>query len=115
MSLDPNEWILKEIEQEMMNPIPQKPLLFHNLPNPFNESTIISYWLPNTQRVTLNVFNLNGKEVRTLINKKSFNVGRHQVIWDGSDRNGKKVASGIYVYQLLTGDVIETKKMMLLK
>jgi hypothetical protein len=115
MTLDPNGWILKEIEQGIVDPVPHRPIPLYNLPNPFNESTIISYWLPSTRRVTLKIFNLNGKEIRTLIDHKSINIGNHHIVWDGSDRNGEKVASGIYVCQLLFGDVIETKKMILLK
>ncbi len=83
--------------------------LQQNYPNPFNPSTEISFSLPRMSFVNLNVYNLLGQKVETLVNKE-IEAGNYNVNWDGQD-----VASGIYFYRLETGDFVETKKMVLLK
>ncbi|UCD62832.1 MAG: VCBS repeat-containing protein [Candidatus Zixiibacteriota bacterium] len=80
-----------------------------NYPNPFNSGTKISFALPEATRVKLQVFNILGQEVTTLIDGH-MEAGSHTVMWDGN-----KMASGIYLYRLQADDVVETKKMLLLK
>jgi len=80
-----------------------------NYPNPFNPSTIISYQLPSNGLVTIKVFDVLGREVRTLVNDYKTS-GTYTVSFDAS-----KLASGIYFYQLRSGNYISTKKMLLLK
>jgi photosystem II stability/assembly factor-like uncharacterized protein len=83
--------------------------LYQNYPNPFNPSTTINYELRNTNYVTLKVYDLQGKEVQTLVNKKQ-SAGNYSV-----EFNGSNLSSGIYFYTLQTGNFKETKRMMLIK
>ncbi len=81
--------------------------LHHNYPNPFNSSTVISFELIKARRVSLDVFNVLGARVRTLINEQSLPPGVHSVTWDGVNDDDQPVASGVYFYRLHTdaGDV----------
>ena len=94
--------------------IPKEYALAQNSPNPFNPSTKIQFDLPKAGHIKLSVFNLLGQTVRTLYNEK-LAAGRHSIIFDGTDENGSKIASGIYFYRLETGDFTQSKKMILLK
>ncbi|KAA3658477.1 MAG: T9SS C-terminal target domain-containing protein, partial [Calditrichaeota bacterium] len=81
--------------------------LFQNYPNPFNPSTYISYAIPKSGLVQLKVFDINGKEIQTLVNE-SQNAGSHQVTF-----NGSPFSSGVYFYQLQFGKEVVVKKKML--
>jgi hypothetical protein len=94
--------------------LPEQNQLFQNYPNPFNPSTRISYELPKNIQVILTIFNLLGQEIRTLVNE-SKEAGHHTVHWDGEDNFGKKVVSGVYLYQIKAGDFKYTKKMLLMR
>ncbi len=85
-----------------------------NFPNPFNPSTTISFTLPNAGHAALDVYDLLGRHVITLFDE-SVSAGEHLVLWDGKDRYGASVASGIYFYRLTTDDRSISKKMLLLK
>jgi len=88
--------------------------LKQNYPNPFNPTTTIRYSLPNTQRVTLAIYNLQGQKVRTLINFTQ-QTNEHQAVWDGRNDSGEAVSSGVYVYRLTAGEFSESRKMVLLR
>jgi sugar lactone lactonase YvrE len=93
--------------------------LFQNYPNPFNPSTIVHYHLPVTGKVSLKVYNILGNEVATLVNEEK-PAGTYEVEFSAkggaaSGGDAYKLASGIYYYQLSTGNFVETKKMILLK
>jgi len=88
--------------------------LMQNSPNPFNPSTSIKFFIPFQSDVTIKVYDLLGREVVTLINKR-MNKGYHIVFWNGKDKLGNQVSSGIYLYRLTAGGFSETKKMTLLK
>jgi serine protease len=94
--------------------LPESPELLQNYPNPFNPSTSINFSLPNGGEVRLEVYNILGARVATLVNGP-MSAGRHSVVWNSTTDNGQSVASGIYFYRLVTGDQIQTRKMMLLK
>ncbi|MFC1725743.1 FISUMP domain-containing protein [candidate division KSB1 bacterium] len=94
--------------------IPADYSLEHNYPNPFNPATTLKYSIPRTSIVNLKIYNILGQEIKTLINEKQ-PAGYHSVKWDGTNNNGVKVNSGVYVYRLQTGDFVETKKMVLMK
>jgi hypothetical protein len=83
--------------------------LFQNFPNPFNPTTKINYEIPKLSFVTLNVYNVLGSEVTTLVNEKKA-PGTYVVEFDGSN-----LSSGIYFYRMQAGDYVETKKMVLLR
>ncbi len=88
--------------------------LLQNHPNPFNPYTIISYVLPHSQYVCIEIYNLLGQEVRRLVDGKQC-LGSHQLIWDGKDNGGNPVASGIYFYRLESGAFEKTRKMTLIR
>ena len=88
--------------------------LFQNYPNPFNQSTKIEFALAHSGFVTLNIYDLLGRKVRTLVSE-NLSSGHKSVLWDGKDNSGKEVASGIYFYQMKIGDFSEGKKLVLLK
>jgi hypothetical protein len=93
---------------------PLKVKLFNNYPNPFNPTTEISFDLPQTAQVKLEVYNLKGQKVKTLANSK-MDKGTHSVIWQGKDNHNKPVASGIYLYKITAGEEKISKRMLLLK
>ena len=86
-----------------------------NYPNPFNPETTINYSLKENSRVSLEIYNIKGQKVKTLVNE-SIPAGEHSVIWDGRDYNNKRVNSGIYFYKLnVNGKTEAVKKCLLLK
>jgi len=88
--------------------------LSQNAPNPFNPSTTLRFALPEAGQVTLAVYDVNGRLVRNLVARR-FEAGRHEVVWDGKDGNGRAVASGAYVYRLTAKHGVVTKRMVLLR
>ncbi|PAU93062.1 hypothetical protein CK503_14175 [Aliifodinibius salipaludis] len=97
---------LKEIEKSL---VPQQITLNPNYPNPFSSTTTIQIGIDQHSEVTLEVFNILGQKVRTLVNE-SMKAGWHKVVFDGS-----RLASGTYFYRLTVGEQIQTKKMVLIK
>lgn len=83
-------------------------------PNPFNPSTTIHYGLPKSTSVDLTVYDLAGRQVKTLVSGHVA-AGDHESRWDGRDGSGSPVASGVYLYQLRAGDFVESKRMVLVK
>ncbi len=94
--------------------VPDQFSLDQNYPNPFNPSTTIQYTLPQQADVRIVVYNSLGSVVQewSLSNQ---NTGTHQLIWDGRDAMGKTVGSGIYLYQMITDQFAQTRKMIVLK
>jgi len=88
--------------------------LSQNYPNPFNSSTTIDYTIPRPAKVRLDIFNVLGQHVKTLLSESGL-AGERTAMWHGDDSNGQPVATGVYFYRLQAGDFIETKKMLLLK
>ena len=103
------------ISNEEINSITSAYQLNQNFPNPFNPSTTISYVLPKKEQVSLKVYNVFGQEVTTLLDHVMIIPGVQKVIWEGTDKNGDKVASGIYFYLLKTDTYSMTKKMILIR
>jgi len=89
-------------------------VLYQNYPNPFNPTTAISYQLAATSSVTLGVYDVLGREVKTLVHGVG-QPGVYSVQWDGTNERGDAASSGIYLYQLRTGNFVMTKKMLLIK
>lgn len=95
--------------------LPPKPLtLYQNFPNPFNPSTSIAFFLPEQQRVRLVVYDVGGKKIRTLSDGMR-EVGKHTVLWNGTNAAGHTVGSGVYYYRLEVGKKLLTKKMVILR
>jgi len=89
--------------------------LIQNYPNPFNPSTNIKFSINDiTNPYTLNIYNLKGQLVKTLV-KGNLEKGTHNIIWDGTDDNGNPVSSGIYLYSLSNGKSNQIKRMVLIK
>jgi len=101
--------------------LPKSFALYQNYPNPFNPSTVIKYILDpanggrvSPERTRLAVYNLLGREIKTLVDEVQ-PAGTYEVTWDGSSDIGERVATGVYFYRLERGDIRESKKMLLLK
>ncbi|MFQ5511429.1 MAG: S8 family serine peptidase [Candidatus Krumholzibacteriia bacterium] len=88
--------------------------LYPAFPNPFNPTTTLRYELPQSSHVVLTVYNVRGERVTTLVNEPQ-SRGFKSVVWNGTDRFGNKVSSGLYIYRLQAGDFETSRKMMLLK
>ncbi len=86
--------------------------LAQNYPNPFNPKTRIRYGLPRNADVRIDIFNVLGQRVRTLVATRQ-QAGYHTVTWNGLDDVGRHVAHGIYFYRLRAGDWVQVKKMVI--
>ncbi|HRX76983.1 MAG TPA: T9SS type A sorting domain-containing protein, partial [Candidatus Cloacimonadota bacterium] len=85
-----------------------------NYPNPFNPNTTVRFALKESAHVKIEVFNILGQKVKTLVNNQ-MNSGNHNVAWNGLDDNKRPVASGVYFYKMQSGDYSNTRKMILMK
>lgn len=88
--------------------------LAQNYPNPFNANTVISYALSSTAEVSIDVFDILGRRVTTLVNERQA-PGVYETSWDGRDDKGRDVASGTYFYRLRLGAQVYKRKMVMLK
>ena len=89
-------------------------VVFPNYPNPFNPSTNISFMLPSDGFATLTIYTVTGQKVRELISEK-MTAGINTVIWNGADVNGRKVSSGVYIYQLNSSTFSKSDTMILIR
>lgn len=85
-----------------------------NYPNPFNPDTKIAFSLANNERVQIDIFNLRGQKIKSLVDGE-FESGNHTVIWNGKDDENVEVGSGIYFYRMKSGSYTTTKKMIMMK
>jgi len=99
---------------EISTTVPEQFNLQQNYPNPFNSETAISYQIPISSHVTIEVFNFMGQKLRTLVNEES-NAGTYHAIWNGLDNHGQPVSSGIYFYEMRAGNFTAMKKMLLVR
>lgn len=126
-ALGPDEFFPYDTSQGTINEdykrYPDNFVLSQNYPNPFNPFTTLRYDLPERAYVTITIYDILGREVRTLVNRVE-DPGYKSVIWDATDDRGRPVSTGIYLYQIKTsqpfgsvqgGDFVETRKMILLK
>ena len=88
--------------------------LFQNYPNPFNPSTVISYSVPSTAKVTVDVLNILGQKVASLVNQVQ-TPGTHSLVWNARNDRGSMVPTGVYFLRMQSGSFTELKKMILLK
>ena len=101
-------------EPEFLATVPKSVELLQNYPNPFNPSTIIRYGVPKASDVKVEIFNLLGQKVITLVDRNQI-AGTYEVTWNGNSASGNIVAGGMYFYRLRIGDTAVTKKMIFLK
>ncbi|MBT3179859.1 MAG: T9SS type A sorting domain-containing protein [Candidatus Marinimicrobia bacterium] len=88
--------------------------LHQNYPNPFNPTTTIQYDLPEDSQVNIVIYNIKGREIKTLVNHQQ-NAGFKSVVWDATNDLGQPVSAGVYLYRISAGDSQSVKKMVLLK
>ena len=103
---------VKDYEENSTSP--NQFALFQNYPNPFNPTTNIEFLLPRSGQVEIEIFNILGQKVRTLVDQR-LKAGHKVVDWDGKDDSGEEVSSGIYFYRMNTPEFSQTKKMVLLR
>ncbi len=94
--------------------LPTEIALMQNYPNPFNPETNIEFRLPSATNVTLEVYNLLGQKVKTLVSDYR-EAGYHTVRWNGTNDSGDLVPSGVYFYRMTAGDFVKTNKMIMLR
>ncbi|NQV19764.1 MAG: T9SS type A sorting domain-containing protein [Armatimonadetes bacterium] len=107
----PDAWVPTSTDD---NEIPTLGFLAQNYPNPFNPSTTIKYEIKEAGNVTIEVFNIKGQKVKTLINEYH-TANNYSTVWNGMNDNNESVSSGIYFYKMKTGDYNSVKKMILMK
>ena len=94
--------------------VPVKYVLYPNYPNPFNPATTISFGLPQPAHVQVEIFDVNGRKVKRLVDQ-ACSAGIHSVVWNGTDEADRKVCSGIYICRFSAGEVMLHRKMILAK
>jgi len=104
-----SEGDLTHVPDDEVNSLPDGYILFRNYPNPFNASTIIKYELTRQMQVTIEIFDILGRNVQTLVREKQ-QAGHYSVVWDAD-----VFMSGMYFYRIQAGEFTETNKMLLLK
>jgi len=123
-----NEWVIDQVDFQLTTAqsssdvetnngsteIPTEFSLSQNYPNPFNPTTTIQYSLPKACHVTLQIFNLRGELVSTLVNEFQ-SASQHNVNWQGIDNKGQKVAAGFYIYQIKAENFTQSLRLLLLK
>lgn len=105
-------WGKKDNDKEEI--IPFRFALSQNYPNPFNPNTTIRFEIPQSDWVKLEIFNILGQKVKTLVDEYK-NAGGHSIIWKGTNKCGRHVATGVYFTRLSSGQKTEIKKMLLLR
>ena len=122
--VNPKRWVLRILEaggptgvemKDLTVIMPEDYVLEQNYPNPFNPSTTIRFGLPTADKISLKVYDLLGREVRSLLTDVTMEKGFHAATWDGRDGGGRSVASGVYVYTLKFGNFSKSAKMMMMK
>ena len=94
--------------------MPEKFTIHQNYPNPFNPVTTLRYDLPENGNVNITIYDMLGRQVKTLINQNQ-DAGYRSVVWNATNNYGEPVSAGIYLYQIQAGEYMQTKKMVLLK
>lgn len=103
-----------DVDDTNQGQLPSNFDLAQNYPNPFNSSTVIQFALPSASRVQLDIFNILGQKVKSLVDQE-LPAGVVSVTWDGRNETGNNVASGVYFYRMVTRDFQSSKKLLLLK
>jgi len=105
--------VLEGVEAGQIH-MPAVTKLNQNIPNPFNPETTIHYSLTDAGKVIIEIYNIRGAKVRTLVDEYK-NIGYHSIIWNGKDNSGRSVASGLYFYSMRTDKYHKIRKMLLIK
>jgi len=102
------------VEKEITPLIPKNYALYQNYPNPFNPETSIRFALPEAGLVKIEIFNILGQKVTTLLDR-DMPAGVNEVVWNGAGDTGRNISTGVYFYRLTSGAFVQSKKMILLK
>ena len=94
--------------------IPTRYSLGEAYPNPFNPATTISYEIPNDEFVSIDIYNLMGRHIKSLVNMNQ-NPGYKTIEWNATNNSNQPVSAGMYIYTIQAGEFLATKKMLLLK
>jgi len=108
-----SEFVENEI-QRILNGMPTEYAIGYNYPNPFNANTRLDYSLPIRSHVSIRLYNMLGQEVAVLVNEEQSYGNRH-VVWNGLNKQGSTVASGVYIAEFRAGSYLATRKMILMK
>ncbi|MBN2170258.1 MAG: T9SS type A sorting domain-containing protein [Candidatus Krumholzibacteriota bacterium] len=106
--------VVSTILTDADTPEPPRNLLLQNFPNPFNPETAIRFSVAEESDVSIRIFDVRGREIRTLVDKR-MPPGAHSVYWTGEDNAGRTVGSGVYFCKLQIDDYASVKKMLMLK
>ncbi len=101
--------------EQINNDIPVSFALEQNYPNPFNPSTTIRFSIPQTENVSIEIYNVQGELIKTLLKNSDQSAGTFEMKWDGKDNSGNIVTSGVYITRMSAGTFNQTQKMVLLK
>ena len=94
---------------------PKEFFLNQNYPNPFNSNTIINYHLAENHSVSLEIYNIKGQKVKTLIKEEIQYAGIYRAFWDGRNDAGNRLSSGVFIIKLEAGKFIDSKKIVLMR
>jgi hypothetical protein len=94
--------------------LPREFALMQNYPNPFNPTTVISFALPRSSDVRIDLYDITGRLVRTLADE-TMAAGNHTITFDGRSSSGNQLATGVYFYRMQANGFVATKKMLLMK
>jgi len=120
MDIAPKYQALLDVAVRVVSGVSEKtsvPADFHleqNYPNPFNPGTMISFKLSKPSQVKLAVYNIIGQEIVTLLDARK-SAGSYNVTWNGADKSGRQMPTGVYFYRIEAGDFVEARKMLLVK
>lgn len=103
-----------EIRYDEYSTLPLDYMLSQNYPNPFNPSTTVEFQVPHAANVTLKIYDMLGQEIRTLFSGQ-LEGGRYKADWDGLSDAGVQMSSGSYIYRMVSGEFVQSKKMVLVK
>ena len=104
-------WVLGGLDNST---IPDVFALHNNYPNPFNPITNIKYDIPEVSDVRIDIYNIAGKKVRTLVSREH-QPGRYKIQWNATNEFGSPVATGMYIYKIQAKDFVSVKKLLLMK
>jgi heparin/heparan-sulfate lyase len=115
-TVPPGDYTLSKIATSITAESHTRPMnaLLNNYPNPFNSLTRINFILENTGKVILEVYNIKGQKVRTILNR-TMEKGNHVITWEGTSRTNLMVSSGMYLCKLRIGDHVYTRKILLIR
>ncbi|MGI0016492.1 MAG: T9SS type A sorting domain-containing protein, partial [Nitrososphaera sp.] len=106
--------LLTPVQEHPSSSLPPKFSLLQNYPNPFNAQTKIEFAVTKKETIALDVYNLSGEHVVSLLNGLR-DIGRYSVVWNGKNSKGGDMASGIYLYRLRAGGEILIRKLLLIR